>query len=212
MKARSHLTVFTEGPRAWLVLTRNLMPVVGVFAFGWHASLVVFAIWFDGVSALAAAIAGSVRGFERNDPAMRGWSLISWFFVTLLFGMPYWFIIVAFGVLTFEPDFVVRLLLTDGVALTFGFILASNVVEVVVSGVHRMTDAQIRHEFDWTVHTHLTRGAAMILVLYVFSKAHLLVIVLALALSYVEIYPLRAIRFFGTDATLDDENVTRSRD
>jgi hypothetical protein len=212
VSSRTHLTVFAEGPRAWLVLVRNVMPVVGVFASGWPASIVVLAIWFDGVSALAVAVAASVRGFARNDPSMRGWALVSWVVVTGLFGIPYWFVIVAFGALTFESDFVGRLLITDAVGWTFAIIVITNTVEAALSGVHRMTDAQIRREFDWTVHTHLARVAAMILVLYFVSRAEALVVGLALALSYVELYPIRALRFFGGTDTLSEENLTRSED
>lgn len=32
--SRNHLTPFTEGPRAWLVLARNAIPVIGIYGLG----------------------------------------------------------------------------------------------------------------------------------------------------------------------------------
>jgi len=32
------------------VLARNLIPVVGIYGFGWSAALAVFNYWFDGLT------------------------------------------------------------------------------------------------------------------------------------------------------------------
>ena len=47
-----HLREFAARRAAWLVLARNLIPVVGIYAFGWSAALAVFNYWFDGLAAL----------------------------------------------------------------------------------------------------------------------------------------------------------------
>jgi hypothetical protein len=36
-----HLREFASRPDAWAVLARNLIPVVGIYAFGWSAALAV---------------------------------------------------------------------------------------------------------------------------------------------------------------------------
>jgi len=41
-----HLREFASNPDAWLVLARNLIPVVGIYGFGWSAGLAVFNYWF----------------------------------------------------------------------------------------------------------------------------------------------------------------------
>lgn len=209
---RTHSTVFKEGPRPWIVVARNLVPVGGVFFFDWSASLVVFAIWYDGVTALSAVIAGSVQGFNRNDPANRVPGLIWWPLVTAIFGIPYWFIIAALALTRFEPDFWLLLTITDGVIWMLGFVLISNGIEAWMRGLHRMTDPEIRREFDWTVHMHITRAAAILVATALLLKVSILVVGLTLALSYIEIYPMRALRLFGTDETLDDNNRSRSPD
>ena len=57
---------------------------------------------------------------------------------------------------------------------------------------------------------HLARIAAIILVTFVLRLG--LIIGLALALSYVEIYPMRTLRFLGGDRTLEPGNENRSQD
>src|SRR6266487_6526916 len=43
-----HLRELASRPDAWAVLARNLIPVVGIYVFGWSAALAVFNYWFDG--------------------------------------------------------------------------------------------------------------------------------------------------------------------
>jgi len=37
-----HLREFAAPPDAWTALARNLIPVVGIYFFGWSAALTVF--------------------------------------------------------------------------------------------------------------------------------------------------------------------------
>ena len=37
-----HLRELASRPGAWAVLARNLIPVVGIYGFGWSAALAVF--------------------------------------------------------------------------------------------------------------------------------------------------------------------------
>src|SRR5437899_9701810 len=55
-----HLRELASRPGAWLVLARNLIPVVGIYGFGWSAALAGFNYWFDGLIALAAIVAALV--------------------------------------------------------------------------------------------------------------------------------------------------------
>src|SRR5260370_10429946 len=51
-----HLREFASRRAAWVVLARNMIPVVGIYAFGWSAAVSVFNFWFDGLTALAAFV------------------------------------------------------------------------------------------------------------------------------------------------------------
>ena len=74
-----------------------------------------------------------------------------------------------------------------------------------------MTEQAIRKEFDWLFHMHIARAAVILMAAFLFS-AKFLIAALALALSYLEIYPWRALRLMGGDATLDEANKERSPD
>ncbi len=219
---RNHLTPFTEGPRAWLVLARNAIPVVGVYWLGWSADLVIFQLWFDGVTALGAMLAFQMRAFVRNDkktfeapPELPPdiWSsvlAVIWLFIWLLLGIPYWFILFFLSFAVFDGSFWSLLLGNVSVMAALLFALVSNTLEASRHGYEQMNDANIRLEFNWEFSLHLARVAAMILVTFFLRFG--LIIGLALALSYVEIYPMRTLRFFGGDSTLDADNEQRSRD
>src|ERR687887_2400635 len=55
-----HLRELASHPQAWGVLARNLIPVVGIYGFGWSAALAVFNYWFDGLTAVAAIVAAII--------------------------------------------------------------------------------------------------------------------------------------------------------
>ena len=55
-----HLREFASRPDAWVVLARNMIPVVGIYAFGWSAAVSVFNYWFDGLTAVAAIVAAMI--------------------------------------------------------------------------------------------------------------------------------------------------------
>src|SRR5437764_13391731 len=64
-----HLRELASRRDAWLVLARNLVPVVGIYGFGWSAALAVFNYWFDGLTALAAIVAALIpRALRETQP------------------------------------------------------------------------------------------------------------------------------------------------
>src|SRR6266480_8036868 len=68
-----HLRELASRPGAWLVLARNLIPVVGIYGFGWSAALTVFNYWFDGLTALAAIVAALIpRALRETQPKSAG--------------------------------------------------------------------------------------------------------------------------------------------
>src|SRR2546422_7542955 len=76
-----HLRELASRPHAWAVIARNLIPVVGVYGFGWSAGLTVFNYWFDGLTALAAITAALVpralperktKSAGLTNPILRG--------------------------------------------------------------------------------------------------------------------------------------------
>src|SRR5438477_12700797 len=85
-----HLREFASRPHAWGVLARNLIPVVGIYAFGWSAGLAVFNYWFDGLTAVAAIVAALIpRALRETQPksADANWAgklvrgIVTWIFL-----------------------------------------------------------------------------------------------------------------------------------
>src|SRR4249920_2937757 len=94
-----HLREFASRPDAWVVLARNMIPVVVIYVFGWSAAISVFNYWFDGLTALAAIVAAMVPRALREtqsskDHATLVGNIVRGVFVWLLLvgivGLPYW--------------------------------------------------------------------------------------------------------------------------
>src|SRR5882672_1698124 len=66
-----HLREFASRRDAWVVLGRNMIPVVGIYAFGWSVALSVFNYWFDGLTALAAIVAAMIPRALRETQSKR---------------------------------------------------------------------------------------------------------------------------------------------
>src|SRR5881396_4298377 len=66
-----HLREFASRPDAWLVVARNMIPVVGIYAFGWSAAVSVFNYWFDGLTALAAIVAALIPRALRETQSKK---------------------------------------------------------------------------------------------------------------------------------------------
>src|SRR5881296_4158453 len=73
-----HLRELASRPGAWTILARNLIPVVGIYGFGWSAALAVFNYWFDGLTAVAAIVAALIpRALRETQPKSTGATLVA---------------------------------------------------------------------------------------------------------------------------------------
>src|SRR5205807_8359488 len=98
-----HLRELASRPHAWAVIARNLIPVVGIYGFGWSTSLAVFNYWFDGLTALAALVAPMIpralpETQSRKDHATLVGNVVRGVFVWLLLvgvaGLPHWIVLI----------------------------------------------------------------------------------------------------------------------
>src|SRR5437899_8164324 len=93
-----HLRELASRPGAWAILARNLIPVVGIYGFGWSAALAVFNYWFDGLTAVAAIVAALIpRALRETQPKSTGPILagtnvlrgvVTWIFLVGIVGLP----------------------------------------------------------------------------------------------------------------------------
>jgi hypothetical protein len=209
-----HLREFASNPHAWAVLARNLIPVVGIYAFGWSAALAVFNYWFDGVTALAAITAAlvpramretrtkkegtgqmsQVRG--RITEVFRG--VLTWILLVGIIGVPYWIVLVPLHTLFLGENLRQQLAQSPGLWFAFGSIAISHFWKAFQSGYDTMPDDQLKQRVRWDVYLLMLRGIAMFMMI---GFAFFIVPLMALLLSYFEIWPERVIGAVFGDPT-----------
>ena len=129
-----HLRELASRPHAWGVLARNLIPVVGIYAFGWSAALAVFNYWFDGLTALAAIVAALIpRALRATQPksvgvmsaatnVVRG--VVTWIFLVGIVGLPYWIVLIPLHDLLLGNELRCQLANSPALWFTFGALAA----------------------------------------------------------------------------------------
>ena len=206
-----HLREFASRPHAWGVLARNLIPVVGIYGFGWSAALAVFNYWFDGLTALAAIVAAMVPRALREtqsqkDHATLVGNIVRGIFVWLLLvgivGLPYWIVLIPLHDLLLGNELWRDLAQSPVLWFTFGSLAASHFWKAFRMGYDTMPDKELKQRVRWDVYLLILRAIAMF-----FMAAHglyfILVPLMALLLSYLEIWPDRAIgAVFGDPSRL----------
>lgn len=206
-----HLREFASRPDAWVILARNMIPVVGIYGFGWSAALSVFNYWFDGLTALAAILAALVpRAFRetqsKNDHAMwigkivRG--VVVWIFLIVFVGLPYWIVLIPLHDLLLGDELRSQLAHSPALWFTFGWLAASHFWKAFRMGYDTMPDKELKQRSRWDIYLLILRAIAMFMM-----AAHglyfILVPLMALVLSYLEIWPERAIgAVFGDPSRL----------
>lgn len=218
-----HLREFAARPHAWGVLARNLIPVVGIYGFGWSTGLAVFNYWFDGLTALAAIVAAMIPRALRETQTkadhatlvgniVRG--LFVWLLLIVVVGLPYWIVLIPLHDLLLGNELRHDLAHSPVLWFTFGSLAASHFWKAFRMGYDMMPDKELKQRVRWDVYLLILRAVAMF-----FMAAHglyfILVPLMALLLSYLEIWPDRAIgAVFGDPSRLweyDPGNPTSNR-
>ena len=206
-----HLRELASRPGAWLVLARNLIPVVGIYGFGWSAALAVFNYWFDGLTALAAIVAALIpRALRETQPKSVGatWPMnvvrgaVTWIFLVGIVGLPYWIVLIPLHDLLLGEQLRHELAHSPALWLTFGSLAAGHFWKAFQSGYDTMPDNQLKQRVRWDVYLLVLRAIAMFM-MAAHGLAFILVPLMALLLSYLEIWPERALgAVFGDPSRL----------
>ena len=206
-----HLREFVSRPDAWVVLARNMIPVVGIYAFGWSAAVAVFNYWFDGLTAVAAIVAAMIPRALREtqtkaDHATLAGNIVRGVFVWLLLvvvvGLPYWIVLIPLHDLLLGNDLRRQLAQSPALWFTFGSLAASHFWKAFRMGYDTMPDKELKQKVRWDLYLLILRAIAMF-----FMAAHglyfILVPLMALLLTYLETWPGRAIgAVFGDPSRL----------
>jgi len=206
-----HLRELASRRNAWVVLARNMIPVVGIYAFGWSAALSVFNYWFDGLTAVAAIVAALVpRALRetqtREDHATLAGNIVRGVFVWLLLvgvvGLPYWIVLIPLHDLLLGDELRRHLAQSPALWFTFGSLAASHFWKAFRMGYDRMPDKDLKQRVRWDLYLLILRAMAMF-IMAAHGLYFILVPLMALLLSYLETWPERAIgAVFGDPSRL----------
>ena len=218
-----HLRELGSRPGAWAVIARNLIPVVGIYGFGWSAALAVFNYWFDGLTALIAIVTALIpRALRETRPksvsAMSVKNLVggavTWIFLVGIIGLPYWIVLIPLHDLLLGDALRRQLAQSPALWFTFGSLAAGHFWKAFQSGYDAMPDNELKQRVRWDVYLLILRAMAMF-IMAAHGLAFILVPLMALMLSYFEIWPERALgAVFGDPSRLyeyDPDNPASSR-
>jgi hypothetical protein len=206
-----HLREFGARPHAWGVLARNLIPVVGIYGFGWSAALAVFNYWFDGFTALIAIVTALIpRALRETRPkSVSAFSVknlvgavITWIFLVGIIGLPYWIVLIPLHDLLLGDELRRQLAQSPALWLTFGSLAAGHFWKAFQSGYDAMPDKELKQRVRWDVYLLILRALAMF-IMAAHGLYFILVPLMAMLLSYFEIWPARALgAVFGDPSRL----------
>ena len=208
-----HLREFAARRDAWLILARNLIPVVGIYVFHWSAALAVFNYWFDGVSALAAIVAAmiprAVRESQSKESAERQTlagavlkGLLTWIFLMGIIGLPYWIVLMPLHDLMFGDELRAQLVRSPALWLTFGMLAGGHFWKAFHIGYDTLPENELKQRARWDIYLLMLRAIAMFM-MAAHGLAFVLVPLMALLLSYFEIWPERVLgAVFGDPSRL----------
>src|SRR5207248_6319700 len=178
-----HLRELASRPHAWAVLARNLIPVVGIYGFGWSAALAVFNYWFDGLTALAAIVAALIpRALRETQPKSAGAmsaaanlvrGVVTWIFLVGVVGLPYWIVLIPLHDLLLGNELRQQLAHSPALWFTFGSLAASHFWKAFRMGYDTMPDNELKQRARWDIYLLILRAVAMF-----FMAAHRLYFIL----------------------------------
>jgi hypothetical protein len=206
-----HLRELASRPHAWGVLARNLIPVVGIYGFGWSATLAVFNYWFDGLTALAAIVAALIpRALRETQSKKDHTTLVGnivrgvfvWLLLVGIVGLPYWIVLIPLHDLLLGNELRRQLAQSPALWFTFGSLAASHFWKAFRMGYDTMPDKELKQRVRWDLYLLILRAIAMF-IMAAHGLYFILVPLMALLLSYLEIWPKRAIAaVFGDPSRL----------
>ena len=219
-----HSRELASRPDAWAMLARNLIPVVGIYGFGWSTALAVFNYWFDGLSALAAIVAALIpRALRETQPKSAGAisaaakivrGVGTWIFLVGIVGLPCWIVLIPLHDLLLGDELRRQLAHSPVLWFTFGSLAAGHFWKAFQSDYDAMPDKELKQRVRWDVYLLVLRAIAMF-IMAAHGLAFILVPLMALLLSYLKIWPERALgAVFGDPSRLykyDPDNPASSR-
>src|SRR5438094_8005504 len=169
-----HLRELASRPHAWAVIARNLIPVVGIYCFGWSAALAVFNYWFDGLTALAAIVAALIpRALRETQPKSVGAmsaaanlvrGAATWVFLVGIVGLPYWIVLIALHDLLLGNELRRQLAQSPALWFTFGSLAASHFWKAFRMGYDTISGKELKQRARWDIYLLILRSVGVLIV------------------------------------------------
>jgi hypothetical protein len=195
----AHWRDLKRRPNAWVVIARNLVPAVGVFALGWSRSLVIFDFWFDGllglVGILTAIVPRAVRESTKEDDSVAkvaAMAVIAWAVLVAFVCLPYWIVLIPLHGYILDPEMWQQIRASPGLWATFGAIAVSQVVTAFRKGYGKLPEREMKQALRWDAYLLVLKAMGMF-VLGMHLPVWLVVPALVLLGTYLELWPASAL-------------------
>ena len=146
-----HLRELASRPGAWAILARNLIPVVGIYGFGWSAALAMFNYWFDGLTALVAIVTALIpRALRETQPKSAGavknllGGVLTWIFLVGIVGLPYWIVLIPLHDLLLGDELRRQVAHSPALWFTFGSLASAHFWKAFRMGYDIMPDQELK--------------------------------------------------------------------
>ncbi|HEY6984465.1 MAG TPA: DUF6498-containing protein [Rhodanobacteraceae bacterium] len=204
-----HLREFASRRDAWLILARNLIPVVGIYFFGWSAAVAVFSYWFDGLVGVSAIIAALVPRASREsygktaDPVtLAVLGVVTWAFLVAILGLPYWIVLIPLHDLLLGDELRQQIMTSHSLWASMSIIVVTHFWKAFQAGYDTMPEPELKQRARWDMYLLVLRAIAMFMMAS-HGLAFIMVPLLALLLTYFEVWPERVLgAVFGDPSKL----------
>ena len=131
-----------------------------------------------------------------------GRGVATWIFLVGIVGLPYWIVLIPLHELLLGDELRRHLARSPALWFTFGSLAASHFWKAFRAGYDTMPDKELKQRARWDIYLLILRAIAMF-IMAAHGLAFILVPLMALVLSYLEIWPERALgAVFGDPSRL----------
>lgn len=213
-----HVREFAARRDAWLVLLRNLIPVAGVYAFSWPASVVVFNYWFDGIVGVAAIIAALMPRAARESYGKTAGPVtlfllgcVTWGFLVAILGLPYWMLLMMLHDYLLSDELRVQVMTSHPLWVGMAIIVVTHFWKAFHVGYDTLPEPELKQRARWDMYLLVLRAVVMFMMV-AHGLAFVLVPLMALVLTYFEVWPERVLgAVFGDPSRLYEDPHDSSR-
>ena len=188
-----------------------MIPVVGIYAFGWSAAVSVFNYWFDGLTALAVIVAAMVpcalrETQTKEDHATFAGNIVRGVFVWLLLvgvvGLPYLDRVDSAPRSSPRQRIVAPACAVSCALVHLRLTCRESFWKAFRMGYDTMPDNELKQRAWWDLYLLILSAIAMF-IMAAHGLYFILVPLMALLLSYLEIWPERVLgAVFGDPSRL----------